>query len=77
MSIDESRRTELLIKQLAASITVLIIEHDMEMIMGISDSITVLQGGRVLAQGSPADIRADAKVQDAYLGGHSETEIAG
>jgi branched-chain amino acid transport system ATP-binding protein len=77
MSIDESRRTETLIKKLAASMTVLIIEHDMEMIMGISDSITVLHQGRVLAQGAPAEIRGDAKVQEAYLGGHSEAEIAG
>jgi branched-chain amino acid transport system ATP-binding protein len=76
MSIDESRRTEVLIKKLAAQMTVLIIEHDMEMIMGISDSITVLHQGRVLAQGTPAQIRADAKVQEAYLGGHSQAEIA-
>jgi branched-chain amino acid transport system ATP-binding protein len=76
MSIDESKRTETLIKRLAAEMTVLIIEHDMEMIMGISDSITVLQGGRVLAGGTPAQIRANAKVQEAYLGGHSQAEIA-
>jgi branched-chain amino acid transport system ATP-binding protein len=77
MSIDESRRTEALIKGLAAQMTVLIIEHDMQMIMGISDSITVLHQGRVLAAGTPAEIRANAKVQEAYLGGHSEAEIAG
>ncbi len=76
MSIDESRRTEVLIKALTADMTVLIIEHDMAMIMGISDSITVLHGGRVLADGTPAEIRANTKVQEAYLGGHSETEIA-
>ncbi len=76
MSIDESRRTEELIRKLAAQMTVLIIEHDMEMIMGISDSITVLHAGRVLAHGTPAQIRADAKVQEAYLGGHSQAEIA-
>jgi branched-chain amino acid transport system ATP-binding protein len=77
MSIDESRRTAALIKKLAAEMTVLIIEHDMEMIMGISDSITVLHQGRVLADGTPAEIRGNAKVQEAYLGGHAETEIAG
>jgi branched-chain amino acid transport system ATP-binding protein len=76
MSIDESRRTETLIKKLAATMTVLIIEHDMEMIMGISDSITVLHQGRVLAQGTPAEIRANADVQQAYLGGHTAAEIA-
>jgi branched-chain amino acid transport system ATP-binding protein len=77
MSIDESRRTEGLIKKLAAQMTVLIIEHDMEMIMGISDSITVLHQGRVLASGTPTEIRGNAKVQEAYLGGHTEAEIAG
>jgi branched-chain amino acid transport system ATP-binding protein len=76
MSIDESRRTETLIKKLAAEITVLIIEHDMEMIMGISDSITVLHQGRVLASGTPAEIRANPSVQEAYLGGHSAAELA-
>ena len=75
MSIDESRRTATLIKELAAQMTVLIIEHDMEMIMGICDSITVLHQGRVLADGIPAAIRANAKVQEAYLGGHTEAEI--
>jgi branched-chain amino acid transport system ATP-binding protein len=77
MSIDESQRTESLIKKLAAQMTVLIIEHDMEMIMGISDSITVLHQGRVLAEGTPAEIRANPRVQEAYLGGHKEAEIAG
>jgi branched-chain amino acid transport system ATP-binding protein len=77
MSIDESRRTEELIRRLATQMTVLIIEHDMEMIMGISDSITVLHQGRILAEGTPADIRANVAVQEAYLGGHSEAELAG
>jgi branched-chain amino acid transport system ATP-binding protein len=55
---------------------VLIIEHDMDLIMGISDSITVLHQGRVLASGTPAEIRASDEVQQAYLGGHSAAEIA-
>jgi len=77
MSIDESRRTEQLIKKLASEMTVLIIEHDMEIIMGISDSITVLHQGRVLASGTPAEIRNNQTVQEAYLGGHTQSEIAG
>ena len=76
MSKDEARKTELLIRKLASEMTVLIIEHDMEMIMGVSDSITVLHQGRVLATGKPAEIRENAKVQEAYLGGHSEAELA-
>ncbi len=75
MSRDEARKTEALVRKLANSMTVLIIEHDMDMIMGISDSITVLVGGKVLATGTPAEIRQDQRVQDAYLGGHSEAEI--
>ena len=75
MSRDEARKTGELVRKLAAEMTVLIIEHDMDMIMGISDTITVLQGGRVLADGTPAEIRANQKVQDAYLGGHSDAEI--
>jgi len=77
MSIDEARRTEQLIKKLATEMTVLIIEHDMEIIMGISDSITVLHQGRVLASGTPAEIRNNQAVQEAYLGGHTESELAG
>jgi ABC-type branched-subunit amino acid transport system ATPase component len=75
MSRDEARKSEALVRKLASSMTVLIIEHDMDLIMGISDSITVLESGRVLANGTPAEIRANQRVQDAYLGGHSEAEI--
>ncbi len=75
MSKDEARKTEALVRKLAATMTVLIIEHDMEMIMGISDSITVLHQGRLLATGTPAEIRADQRVQDAYLGGHAEGHV--
>ena len=75
MSKDEARKTEALVRELAATMTVLIIEHDMEMIMGISDSVTVLHQGRVLATGTPSEIRRDERVQTAYLGGHTEAEV--
>ena len=75
MSRDDARKTGALVRKLADTITVLIIEHDMDMIMGISDSITVLESGRVLATGTPAEIRANQQVQNAYLGGHSEAEL--
>jgi ABC-type branched-subunit amino acid transport system ATPase component len=70
MSIEEVHKTDRLIRGLAKRMTVLIIEHDMDMIMGISDSITVLHQGRILAEGTPAEIRANATVQEAYLGSH-------
>ncbi len=70
MALEEVHKTDQLIRALAKRMTVLIIEHDMDMIMGISDSITVLHQGKVLAQGTPAEIRANQTVQEAYLGGH-------
>jgi len=72
MSIEEVHKTDRLIRALAKRMTVLIIEHDMDLIMGISDSITVLHQGKILAQGSPAEIRASRVVQEAYLGGHAD-----
>jgi branched-chain amino acid transport system ATP-binding protein len=70
MAIEEVQRTDRLIRALAKRMTVLLIEHDMDLIMGISDAITVLHQGRVLAEGTPAEIRANERVQEAYLGGH-------
>jgi branched-chain amino acid transport system permease protein len=76
MSKDEARKTEALIRKLSTEMTVLVIEHDMEMVMGLSDTITVLHQGTVLATGTPAEIQANPRVQEAYLGGHSEAELA-
>jgi ABC-type branched-subunit amino acid transport system ATPase component len=77
MSKDEARKTAILVRRLTESMTVLIIEHDIDLVMGICDSITVLHQGHVLANGTPAAIRANPFVQEAYLGGHSVAELAG
>jgi branched-chain amino acid transport system ATP-binding protein len=57
-----------LVRDIAKTATVLLIEHNMEVVMDLAHRITVLVAGRVLATGAPAAIRADAAVQAAYLG---------
>ncbi len=49
--------------------TVMLVEHNMNVVMSVSDTITVMHQGRVLAEGTPADIAANEEVQTAYLGG--------
>jgi branched-chain amino acid transport system ATP-binding protein len=57
-----------LIRDISTSTTVLLIEHNMHVVMALADKITVLAQGRILAEGSPAEISANRAVQDAYLG---------
>jgi len=57
-----------LIKDLSREVTLILIEHDMEVVLDIADRITVLQHGSVIAEGIPAEIRTNQNVQDVYLG---------
>ncbi|SEO28614.1 branched-chain amino acid transport system ATP-binding protein [Rhodospirillales bacterium URHD0017] len=53
----------------ASKMTVLLVEHDMEVVFRLAQRITVLHRGAVIADGTPDEVKADARVQDAYLGG--------
>ncbi len=68
MSPEETDETMLLIRKLAEGRTVVLVEHKMKVVMRISDRITVLHQGEVLAEGSPDEIRANERVQQTYLG---------
>ena len=68
MSPEETDETMELIPVIAKGRTVVVVEHKMKLVMKISDRITVLHQGRVLAHGSPQEIRANEKVQKTYLG---------
>ena len=71
MGQEEGERIAILLKSLARDHAVLLIEHDMDFVFKVADQMTVLVEGAVLATGRPGDVRANAAVQSAYLGGHA------
>jgi branched-chain amino acid transport system ATP-binding protein len=70
MSATETRETIRLVERIARErgLTLLFTEHDMEVVFSIAQRITVLHQGRVIAEGSPAEVRGDAEVRRVYLG---------
>ena len=68
MSTDETREAVRLIEKITEGKTLVIVEHDMDVVFSISDRVTVLYYGEVLATGSPQEIREDQEVKKAYLG---------
>ena len=71
MGPEEGERIAQLLKGLAREHAILLIEHDMDFVFAVADTMTVMVDGEVLASGKPADIRANTSVQDAYLGGQA------
>ncbi|MDR3465479.1 MAG: ABC transporter ATP-binding protein [Xanthobacteraceae bacterium] len=68
MSHAETERAVALIRRLTEGRTLLIVEHDMSVVFGLADRISVLVYGQIIASGTPDQIRNDARVQEAYLG---------
>jgi branched-chain amino acid transport system ATP-binding protein len=68
MSHSETEHAVALIRRVAEGKTLLMVEHDMAVVFGLADRISVLVYGRIIASGAPEDIRRDKAVQEAYLG---------
>ena len=68
MGPEETKATVSLIERLATERTILLVEHKMKMILGLSDRILVLHHGRLIADGTPQDIQSNAEVRRVYLG---------
>ena len=69
MGAEESARMVELLRKLAPGHAMLLVEHDMDAVFALADTLTVMVNGLVLASGAPEEIRANAGVQEAYLGG--------
>jgi branched-chain amino acid transport system ATP-binding protein len=72
MAREETKKTDELIRKLVGAVTVLLIEHDIELVMSISDKVVVMHQGRKIAEGAPETVRRNPEVQDAYLGRMSD-----
>jgi branched-chain amino acid transport system ATP-binding protein len=72
MSRSETAHAVELIREVTQGRTLLMVEHDMSVVFGLADTISVVVYGEVIASGPPAQIRADRRVKEAYLGQHAE-----
>jgi branched-chain amino acid transport system ATP-binding protein len=76
MSRSESDAAVELIRKVTVGKTLLMVEHDMSVVFGLADRIAVLVYGEMIACDTPANIRSNARVQEAYLGGHAPAGAA-
>jgi len=76
MSPEETDRTVAKIRDLSKELNIILIDHDMEVVFGVADRITVMNQGMILCQGAPGDVAQDKCVQEAYLGSPEEQEAA-
>ena len=70
MGAEETERMLALLAGLKAHHAILLVEHDMDAVFRIADRITVMVNGAVIASGAPGEVRGNADVRAAYLGGH-------
>ena len=68
LSPSERQRIFNMIRGLPRDITVVLIEHDMDVALGLADRVTVMHRGRVMAEGTPEEVQANAQVRDVYFG---------
>jgi branched-chain amino acid transport system ATP-binding protein len=75
-SVETEEIDRLICRVAAKGIAVVLVEHDMKLVMKISDRILALERGRPLIEGSPGEVRANPAVLEAYLGKHGAREAA-
>jgi ABC-type branched-subunit amino acid transport system ATPase component len=67
MSAAETHETMMLVRSIARHLTILIVEHDMQVVMELAHRITVFHYGEILAEGTPAEIQENPRVMEVYL----------
>jgi branched-chain amino acid transport system ATP-binding protein len=75
LSAAETERFAALLAELPGDLTVLLIEHDLDLVFKATRTVTVLHLGKVIASGSPEQVRANDEVHSVYIGGHSEEAL--
>jgi branched-chain amino acid transport system ATP-binding protein len=75
MSAADTARFKEIVLSLPGHITVMLVEHDLDLVFGLADRVTVMHLGQHLATGTPDEVRADDGVQAAYLGGSDASEL--